>query len=381
MTPRIAAFASLALLATPAAADLAISVQDSKALLDNGVAKTNPKPDTKDHVVIFDMASNPPKVVAKIEVPTTVVGPPVSAAISRDESLALVTSAQKPDAADPSKTVPDNRVSVIDLKASPPKVIATVEAGAGASGVSITRDGKLALVANRNEGTVSVFTIDGKTVTPAGKIKLGDEKSGPSHVVITPDGKRALVTRDGDHTLSLLKIDGSKVEAANRDFGAGYRPYGADMASDGSIAVVANVGRNTGDAETVSLVDMRMDPPRVVDTVAVPPTPEGITLSPDGKVVAVVTHNGSAKAKNSPFYNANGKVVLLRIEGGRLTRFAEAPIGTWAQGSGFSKDGKTLVVQNLVERELALFRIDGNKVTEAGKVKVDGGPVAFRTSY
>ena len=55
--------------------------------------------------------------------------------------------------------------------------------------------GTLALVANRSEGTVSVFSIAGHTLTPVGKISLGDEKSGPSHVAIAPDGKTALVER------------------------------------------------------------------------------------------------------------------------------------------------------------------------------------------
>ena len=367
--------------ALPAAADIAISVNDGKAYLENGVAKTSPGGDP-DHIVVIDMSASPPKVTARVDVPTTVVGPPTAVAITRDESLALVTTAQKRDPADPAKTVPDNRVHVIDLKARPPKVVATVEAGAGASGVSINREGTLALVANRNEGTVSVFTIKGTTVTPAGKIKLGEEKSGPSHVAIAPDGKRALVTRDGDHTLSMLNIDGATVTDAKRDFGVGYRPYGADISSDGGIAVVANVGRNQGDAETVNLIDLRMNPPRVVDTISVPPTPEGITLSPDGKVAAVVTHNGSAKPRNSPFFNPQGKLVLLRVDGGKLTKLAEAPIGPWAQGSAFSRDGKTLLVQNLTMKEIAVFRIEGDKLTDTGdRIKLDAAPVSLRTSW
>lgn len=382
MKLRTLAVAVAATLALPAAADIAISIQDSKAWLDNGVAKTNPKPEAKDHAIVLDMASMPPKVKGRVDLPVTVVGPPTAVAITRDETLALVTSAQKPDPADPSKTVADNRMSVVDLTANPPKVVATVEAGAGASGVSITRDGKLALVANRNEGTVSVFTIAGKVVTPAGKIKLGPENSGPSSVAITPDGTRALVTRDGDHFLSLLKIEGGKVEDMNRHFGAGFRPYGADMSSDGKHAVVANVGRNTGDTETVSLVDMTLNPPRVVDTIAVPPTPEGLTLSPDGKYAAVVTHNGSAKAKNSPFYNPNGKVVLVKVDGGKLRIVSEAPIGVWAQGSAFTRDGKHLLIQNNVEKEIAVYRVDGEKVSDTGqRVKTEGHPVSMRTSW
>ncbi len=123
----------------------------------------------------------------------------------------------------------------LNLKASPPPVIATLKAGAGASGVSFNKQGTLALVANRNEGTVSVFTVSGKTLTPAGTVKLGDDKSGPSHAMFTPDGKSALVTRDGDNTISLLSVDGSKVASANRDFAAGLRPYGLDISSDGRI--------------------------------------------------------------------------------------------------------------------------------------------------
>src|SRR6059058_5032960 len=79
-----------------------------------------------------------------------------------------------------SKQVADNRLSVVDLRANPPQVIATLEAGKGAAGVSINRQGNLALVANRSEGTVSVYSIHGRTVTPAGKLTLGDEKTGVS---------------------------------------------------------------------------------------------------------------------------------------------------------------------------------------------------------
>lgn len=380
-TIRTASLAAIAAFALPAAADLAVSANDHKVSLDNGTVKivANPPADT---VSIIDLAASPPRVVAEIKAPASVIGPPMSVAIARDESFALVTGAQKVDPADATKTIPDNKLSVIDLQAKPPAVIATLEAGLGAAGVSINREGTLALVANRNEGTVSVFTINGKTLTPAGKVKLGDDKSGPCHVVFTPDGKRALVTRDGDHTLSMLKIDGLKVEDAKRDFTAGIRPYGLDIASDGRSAVVANIGRNLGDADTVSLIDLTLAPPRVVDTVTVGPTPEGLILSPDGRTAAVVIHNGSAKAKNSPFYNANGKLILLRLDGPRLVKYAEAPIGTWAQGVAFSRDGRTILVQNMAEKEIQVLKLDGDKLSDTGqRIPMKGGPAGIRTAW
>jgi DNA-binding beta-propeller fold protein YncE len=366
-------------LASAAQAQLAVTSNDNKVMLDNGTVKIvqSPPPDT---VSIIDLKASPPKLVVEIAVPGSVVGPPLSVALTPDESLALVGSSTKIDPADPTKTVPDNRVSVIDLKASPPAVIATLEAGKSAAGISINRQGTLALVANRSAGTVSVFTISGKTVTPAGTVTIADEKSGTSHAVFTPDGKMALVTRDGDSKISVLAIDGTKVEYTKRDINAGLRPYGIDMSSKGDYAAVANIGIGQGDADTVSLIDVRAKPPRVVDTISVGQTPEGIKVSPDGAWVAVVVMNGSNKAKESPFYNDNGKLVLLRVRDMKLVKVAEAPIGHWSQGAAFSPDGKTILVGNMVEKDLRVFSWDGRALKETGRIKVNGGPAAIRTA-
>ena len=78
-----------------------------------------------------------PRLLAEIEVPHSVVGPPNSIAVSADKRLALATSAERLDPADATKTIPDNRASVIDLRANPPRVTQTLEVGFGPSGVSI----------------------------------------------------------------------------------------------------------------------------------------------------------------------------------------------------------------------------------------------------
>jgi hypothetical protein len=51
-------------------------------------------------------------------VPTSVVGPPMSVAVSPDESLALVTRASKLDPADATKVVADDTLTVIKEVAS-----------------------------------------------------------------------------------------------------------------------------------------------------------------------------------------------------------------------------------------------------------------------
>ncbi len=390
----------IALLAFPAVANaqIAVSANDGKMRLDNG--KVSIVKDGAETVTLIDISSTPPKAIAEIKAPTSIVGPPTSVAVSPNEEIALVTSAQKIDPADPTKQVPNDVVTVIDLgkssvvgsltarvtgKTAPapfaPKVIATLKAGAGAAGVSINKAGTLALVANRNAGSVSVFEIKGKTVTPVGDpVKVGDEKSGPSAVQFTPDGKMALVTRDGDNKISVLSINGTKVENTNRDMSAGQKPYGLDISSKGDYAVVANIGVGSGDADTVSVIDLQVKPPRVVNTVTVGQTPVGIKLSPDGNYLAVSVMNGTNKASDSPFYNDKGKLVILRRNGRELTRVADADIGKWCQGIVWSSNSRKLAVQCIVEEQVMVFAWAPSKLVSLGNVKTTGGPAGFRTA-
>jgi DNA-binding beta-propeller fold protein YncE len=365
-------------IAAPGRAQLVVSANDNKQVLVDGVPKAaaNPAPDT---AALIDLSQSPPKVIAEIDVPTaSPAGPPASAAITPDESIALISGGMKIDPADPTKIAPDNRICVIDLKSTPPKVLGTVEVGAQPCGIGITPDGKLALVANRSDGTVSVLSISGQTVTKIDTIKLGDEKSGPSGIAITPDGKTALVTRDGDHFVSVLVIDNGKVQAGKRDITVGLRPYGATMHPSGRFAVVANVGRGAGDTETLSVIDLSQNPPRAVDTIAAGQTPECPAFSADGKFLGVVVMNGSNKPKSSPFYNDAGKLMVFGVAGMKLTKLAEAPIGHWSQGVVFSKNGKTLLVQNMVEKDLWVFSFNGKNLKDTGqRIKVKGGAASI----
>ena len=373
------AVALAAAFAAPAAAQIAVSANDGKVRLENGVVKTTPNnPDT---VAIIDMVARPPKLLHEIEVPTSIVGPPTSVAISPDRSIALVTANMKLDPADPSKQIPDNRMSIIDLKANPPAVIGTVETGKGPAGVAIGPKGNIALVANREEGTVSVFAIDGKTLTALGKVDFGNPKSGPSGVTITPDGITALVTRDGDNRISVVAIDRDKAEYTKRDMFPGQRPYGIEISAKGDIAVVANIGAGQGDADTVSVIDMKAKPVRVVDTVTVGQTPEGIAMSPDGKWVAVTVMNGSNKPIASPFYNALGLLKLYKVVGKKLIYTSQVETGVWTQGIAFTPDSKTLLIQNKEQKELQVLAIRGGKVVDTRQriaMKNGGAGIAAR---
>lgn len=356
---------------------IAVSSNDHKAVWVEGVntVPANPAPDT---VTILDL-SGTPRVIAELDVPGGWSAPPQSVAVAPDESIALVTSSAKLDPRDATKTVFNDVLSVIDLRSSPPRLVATLHTGRRAAGVSINPAGVLALVANRAEGTVSVFTIAGTTVTPAGTVDVMAPDSEPSLPVFTPDGRSALVTLNNGHRLAMLSVRGSRVEYTKRDIAAGLRPYGIEVAPSGQVAVVANIGNGpTGGSDTLQVVDLRLDPPRVVDGVFVGMVPEGIAMSPDGRFVAAAIQNGAHLSPSSPFHHATGVLKVYALAGTRLTYVTETPIGRWAQGIAWNRRGSMLLVQCAQDRRIEVFGFDGRGLKPLPSIAVNGAPTGIR---
>src|SRR5258705_31540 len=173
-------------------------------------------------------------------------------------------------------------------------------------------------------------------VAPAGKVDTGTPKSVPNHPAISPDGTFALLTRSGDHMTTVLSIDGSKVEVTKRNIFAGLSPDAIEITPDGAWAVMANIGMGQGDADTISLIDLKANPPRVADTASVGQSPEHLTISRDGKWIAVSVQNGSNRPGASGFASPVGLVQIYTIKNRKLVKVAEAVQGRWPQGGGVS---------------------------------------------
>ena len=97
-------------------------------------------------------------------------------------------------------------------------------------------------------------------------------------------------------------------------------------------------------------------------------------------VIALTAQDGSGRAPNHPFYNDHGLLVVFGVNGTNLTKVAEAKIGKWNQGVVWSRDGKILLAQNMVENSLSVLSFDGKNLKVTDEIKVKGGPEGLRTA-
>ena len=335
----------------------------------------------KDTVTILDIAKPlEPKIVANLPLANSVFGPPTNLQITPDGKLALVANSIVTNKdGDNWKPGPDDKIHVIDLTATPPKLIETITIpGKQPSGLAISKKGDLALVANRQSKSVTVLSINGTKVTSVGDVPVDDEVAA---VAITPDGKRAFVAKNTVHKVGVLAIDGTKVTYDKaQDMPVGQGVYNIETTPDGRLALTANTGvGGDGHADTVSVIDAKANPPRVVDHVTVGDGPEGFAISPNGKYVIAVLLKGSAAKQAAWSYSKTGSVRLLEVGKTSLRVLNEVPAGGLPEGVAFSSDSRYVYVGNYIDRNMQIYEIRNGQLIDTGKkMALPGQPASMR---
>ena len=353
-----------ALTLTPVAAfaDIAISGQDGKQVRAGDGLPMVPTPDSV--AVIEFSSSRAPRFIGSIDICSTQMGPPSAIAVAPDYSFVLATCPQK--FVGDGKLGPENKVSVIGLSdPTHPKLLQTVEAGLGATGVFLNKKANIALVTGTGDDTITLFTIKDRQLTQASQVKL-EAKAEPRDVIIAPDGRSAYALRFGDAKVTKLAINDDQISRV-ADFDVGVQPDGGNISADGRYLFVNFFGgapTTTKGVGATAAIDTRSG--KIVDAHEVGALPESVVLSPDGKYVAVVIGNGSATVRNAANYNSIfGKLAMFQVgKGGKLTPVTDAKLGHACQGVVFSDDGKRLLVQCSVERDIRVFDFDGKVLTE-----------------
>ncbi|HVW73255.1 MAG TPA: beta-propeller fold lactonase family protein [Rhizomicrobium sp.] len=371
-----------------ASAEIAVSANDGKQMRP-GDTVTTPEPDS---ISVLRISDGQVKLLGSVAAPAAMIGPPASVAVAKNSKFALVTSCQQLDG---TKLVPNDIVSVVDLSAPDnPHVVQTAHAGPGASGISISPDGKLALVANTEDSTISVFTVSGEHIAKVGQVRLASGAR-PTDVVFTPDGKNAVAVAQRASSLVVLSVHGTDVKETGRSFSSGRMPYGAVVTRDGKYVINTNLGgandapatRRPGGGGmshqgTIAMSDLATG--KVVDSVVVGPTPEHVALSADGRYIAVVVANGTASVRSDPNFNkVFGLLKIFSVGPGTLTPVAQADTGHWCQGATFSRDNRTVLLQCAAEREIEVFKFNGTTLEQdkTATIAMGARPGAISTAF
>jgi DNA-binding beta-propeller fold protein YncE len=337
----------------------------------------------KDQVLIVDLADpESPKVVARLPLKNSVVGPPVNVDIDPTGAVALVAdSVDIVKDGETLKQVPDNKIHVIDLNSEPPKLAATITGGKQPSGLSFSPDGKMALVANRADNSISVLSVNGTDVKITDTVAMPDSVA---HVVFTPDGKHALTARFPAHKVSVLDIADGKVSYNKVDLPTGQWPYNVVVKPDGKIALTSDnggAGSSDGSVDTTSVIDLEATPPRIIDRVVVGDGPEGLAMSPKGDLAIAAILRGS-NMKKAFFYEKNGSLSVLKIDGKKVTKTQDIEVGGLPEAVVFTPDGKYILAGNYLSEDFSILKVDGTTVTDTGKrFKVPGHPASARMGH
>jgi DNA-binding beta-propeller fold protein YncE len=369
---------------TPVFGQTLIVGNDEKNGVDQNLKPTIREPG-HDTLSVIDI-SNPgaPHITATIPLINSVVGPPTNLAIVPPGDIALVANSLMPVIQGwGHRLEPDDKVFIVDLKASPPKVIGTVTVGKQPSGMAVSPNGDLALVANRADGTISVLSIKGSEVLVADTVPVGAAADLVSAVAIAPDGKHALAAKAAANKVALLTIDGGKVSYAKRDLPTGIFPYNVAVTPDGKLALTADNGGgggSDGNLDTVGVIDLTANPPRVIDHVTVGDSPEGLAISPKGNLAVSIQAEGSNQPKSVFYHHAGGSVAVLAIDGNKVTKTGSVTVGALPEGAAFSADGSYLYVGNFIDGDLSILKVDGANVTDTGqRLKLPGHPASMRS--
>jgi len=366
----------LIVMATPALAQIAVSANDGKQRAADAKAEAL----TSDSIAVLDLAA-PVRVLARLDAPASLIGPPAAVAVARDSSFAIVTAAQQLDAN--GAIAPADIVTVVDLtQPSKPTIAQTLHAGAGASGVAINPAGTLALVANAGDDSVTVFAISKRRLSVVGSVSL-PPKSKPLDVAFAADPRSAYVVAQGAGALVRLRVDGQKVEAADA-IAVGLQPY--SMTLDREVAYVSNLGGRGSPAApgpamgTIAIVDLRAR--RMVSQVDVGVTPEHIALSPSGRYLEATIINGSNAPASSPNHHDHGVMAIFRTNGTSLEPVTQIETGAWCQGATWSDDEKRVLLQCAARKQIEVYGFDGRTLTAdtAATLQFDARPGAIATA-
>jgi DNA-binding beta-propeller fold protein YncE len=98
------------------------------------------------------------------------------------------------------------------------------------------------------------------------------------------------------------------------------------------------------------VIDMKANPPALVDTLHLGKQPSGLSFSPNGDMALVCNR-------------ADGSISVLKIDGTQVTQTGTIPVSPGISQVVFTPDGKHALAVRSPDNKLAVLDVDGDKVT------------------
>nr|WP_294816512.1 hypothetical protein [uncultured Sphingomonas sp.] len=327
---------------------------------------TPPSAPVPDRLVFLEFRDGKVAGRREVEAPVSFQGPPSAIAFSLDRRTAFATAATGRAPGEPGKMGPIDTLTLIDLAGERPRVIQSLALGAAPASLALSPDGTMLIVPHADDDSATILHVANGHAAIVERVRFA-KGSRPLAAAFLPSGKGALLTFAGQDAVRLFAIEAGRLKSEPRaELSAGVYPAALAMCGASGLAVVANYGVVSGDADTISLIDLAGDRPRVIDTASVGPAPEGVACSGDGRWAAAAIQNMSTVPAADPRHATGSKVVLLAIENRRLKRRAEADIGAWSQGVAFIDGTATLVAESIVDKALHVLRLTGDRLEPVG---------------
>ncbi|MEJ0068784.1 MAG: hypothetical protein WDO24_08730 [Pseudomonadota bacterium] len=130
------------------------------------------------------------------------------------------------------------------------------------------------------------------------------------------------------------------------------------------------------------MIDLQGAHPHAIDKVVVDEAPEGIAISPKGDLIAAILLNGSAGiAKDAWFARPKGKIALFRVNGTKLTKAGEIMVGKLPEGAAFQPRRQISLCRQLRRARARDPQGRRRQVTDTHKnLKLPGAPASIRSS-
>jgi DNA-binding beta-propeller fold protein YncE len=188
---------------------------------------------------------------------------------------------------------------------------------------------------------------------------LWDDNGKP---VLSPPGKDSVLILDVADPENLKIV--ADLPLKNSVVGP---PVNLDIDPTNSIALVADSvdvitegnGLKQVPDDKIYVIDLKANPPKLIETITGPKQPSGLSISPSGNLALVANR-------------ADKSISVLSINGTTVKLIDTVPMGDEVSHVVFTPDGKRALATKFSAHKVALLDVDGEKVTY-NKLDLPGG--------